>query len=290
MEKKTIIYAIIDPRDNECRYVGKTSQKLKYRIHSHKRTSEKNHRANWIKSICSDGFDPIFIVLEELPYEQGWVEAEQFWISYFKFLGARLTNQTIGGEGCSGVKRSEATKEKYRANANSPKMKAIASINIKKAIASNIGRKQEMTPKNLESKRKSIMYAIAYNTGRKQTEEHTRKCTEYKIGRPALPSRVLKQSESSKHRNAFDADTAIAILELHFIGNFPIYTLARKFNVHNEVIKRLIETKSYLWLVHPLRCPVSRHYYIESNTADVEKYDPTRKPRGKYNMNKSKTK
>jgi hypothetical protein len=53
---------------------------------------------------------PEIIVLEEVG--QDWESSEQFWIAYFKMIGARLTNLTMGGEGPLGIKVSESTRLK----------------------------------------------------------------------------------------------------------------------------------------------------------------------------------
>ena len=66
----------------------------------------------WIKSLQPD--KPIMIELETVFND--WVEAEQFWIAYFKSLGARLTNLTVGGEGAVGYKATEETRRKLSAS------------------------------------------------------------------------------------------------------------------------------------------------------------------------------
>lgn len=108
--KTTYIYALIDPHTAQCRYVGKTVD-LKNRFLVHCKASSKTYTANWVKSILPSV--PIMTVLEEVVGD--WVEAEQWWIAYFKFLGARLTNSTRGGEGNLGWSPSKETREKIGA-------------------------------------------------------------------------------------------------------------------------------------------------------------------------------
>lgn len=107
------IYAILDPRSNAVRYVGK-AVKLNKRISGHLKSAKDNvqgHTYSWIRSIIRDNLLPEFITLE-IVNEEDWIEAEQFWIAYFKFLGARLTNKSIGGDGPHGCIPSEDTRAK----------------------------------------------------------------------------------------------------------------------------------------------------------------------------------
>lgn len=116
--RDVIIYGVIDPVTNECRYVGKTVD-LKNRIRKHLYTSRVqcvNHKDYWIRSVVNKGVDPIFIELEVVPKGVGWEEYERFWISYLKVLGARLCNHTSGGGGLSGHVQSEETKRRRALN------------------------------------------------------------------------------------------------------------------------------------------------------------------------------
>jgi hypothetical protein len=98
-----IIYGLIDPRTNEIRYVGKTSQRLKYRISSHMRDTCNCHRTHWLKELASIGSTPIGTVLEEVHPGDSWQERERWWISELRASGKRLTNNTDGGDGVSGL-------------------------------------------------------------------------------------------------------------------------------------------------------------------------------------------
>ena len=109
----TNIYALIDPRTSECRYVGKADN-MEARLRGHIRPchlKENWPRINWIKKLLSLGLTPEMIHLETVPQSE-WVDAERWWIAYMKGLGARLTNATIGGDGIViyGRKLSDARK------------------------------------------------------------------------------------------------------------------------------------------------------------------------------------
>jgi len=114
VSRPTTIYGIIDPRNNECRYVGKSSHYVK-RKRGHIREVEKggtSYKNNWLRGLLGEGFEPVFIELEVIPTSEDWVEAEVFWIAYLKSIGARLCNLTIGGEGVPGRLVSEENRRK----------------------------------------------------------------------------------------------------------------------------------------------------------------------------------
>lgn len=100
-EGVTFIYALIDPRDQAVRYVGKTKQSLSNRLSQHcsdctKYDRYRTHRAGWIRQLERLDMKPGIFLLEEVETEL-WEEAERYWIAHFHTQGARLTNATSGG-------------------------------------------------------------------------------------------------------------------------------------------------------------------------------------------------
>jgi hypothetical protein len=63
--KKVKIYALIDSRTNEIRYIGKTIQKLNVRLSSHYSISENDltHRANWLRELKRDNLKPLIEII-----------------------------------------------------------------------------------------------------------------------------------------------------------------------------------------------------------------------------------
>lgn len=107
----TFIYALLDPRSGELRYIGKSNNPT-VRLYEHVCASQiaaPTHRNYWIKSLLADGTKPELLVLEEVP-SNDWKAAERWWISYWKFAGANLVNGTSGGDGLHDP--SEETRKK----------------------------------------------------------------------------------------------------------------------------------------------------------------------------------
>lgn len=92
------IYGLDDPITHEIRYVGMTSKPLDARLKRHLYERGKRHRCHWIQQLRKKGQIPGIFEIERVN-GVNWEDAEKFWISYFKFIGANLTNGTSGGIG-----------------------------------------------------------------------------------------------------------------------------------------------------------------------------------------------
>lgn len=114
--KPVTIYGLVDPITNEIRYVGKTVATPQHRLTVHLaeegRSLRKRKVLAWFAGLRSAGERPQIIVLEVVQPGCNWTEAEQFWIAYFRFIGARLCNLTTGGDGACGCVQSEESKRK----------------------------------------------------------------------------------------------------------------------------------------------------------------------------------
>lgn len=92
------IYALIDPRNDEVRYVGKACRP-KERLMNQRNERANTHRCHWLMSLSEIGLKPIQIILETVPVDRNWQEREMYWISHYRQLGVPLTNGTDGGDG-----------------------------------------------------------------------------------------------------------------------------------------------------------------------------------------------
>jgi DNA-binding NarL/FixJ family response regulator len=94
------IYKLIDPRNNQIRYIGKTHESLSSRLSKHisysLRNHRKTHKENWILLLLGLGFRPIIETIEETTISE-WEEREKFWISFYNKNNCELTNLTEGG-------------------------------------------------------------------------------------------------------------------------------------------------------------------------------------------------
>lgn len=106
------IYALRDPESLEIRYIGKTTQTLKYRLMYHIRDSRKytHYTASWIKSLSKKGLKPV-ITLVETCSRDILNHQEIFWIKICRSY-CKLTNLTDGGDGNNGQFRSQESKQK----------------------------------------------------------------------------------------------------------------------------------------------------------------------------------
>jgi len=105
---------LIDYNYNDWYYVGKTSHLIKERLAGHKSSCRKNktkHHKIWNKAI-NEGNQPDIVVLEEIDDEIELNALEKWYIAYFKSIGVKLTNLTIGGDGLSGHLFSNEHKNK----------------------------------------------------------------------------------------------------------------------------------------------------------------------------------
>lgn len=97
------IYALVDPRDEMVRYIGKTICPSK-RLSSHINESKKykHHRAKWIRSLLKEDMKPIFKILKICPLSEFTIYESEF-IKFYK--SDKLTNSDESGSGNINRKR-----------------------------------------------------------------------------------------------------------------------------------------------------------------------------------------
>lgn len=91
------IYALVDPRDSQTRYIGVTSnptQRLRRHIKAHK--SEAKKKNTWVSELKMAGVRPVQIILQQVPTQVEADGAEAYWIRHFRDLGAKLLNVQRG--------------------------------------------------------------------------------------------------------------------------------------------------------------------------------------------------
>lgn len=107
----TYIYALVDPRNNLAFYVGKTKD-LKSRFYHHWSPSNHKHRISCTARVIELrelGIKPDMIELDIVP-DNTSEEAEDFYISYFKYIGCPILNKNPS-RGTLGLKRPEVAQK-----------------------------------------------------------------------------------------------------------------------------------------------------------------------------------
>lgn len=171
------IYALSDPRHprviENIRYVGKTQQRLSFRLANHLRERHNGYRTNWIQSLSNIGLKPEIWPLCACNSEN-WQDLERAWIARLRPL-ARLTNLTDGGDGICGYKHTEEYKKQlsiYR------KGKSFCTEETRKKLSlAGLGR---VNPPITEETRTKMRLA---KLGRKLTDAHKKKLSEANKGR-----------------------------------------------------------------------------------------------------------
>jgi hypothetical protein len=194
--RATIIYGLIDPRTHELRYVGKTSQALTTRYHSHIGVARRGTRPlpinYWIGVLLGFGLKPELLELQTVAAGDDWIEAEQFWIEYCRAIGCRLLNLTHGGEGVVGLRRSTETRIKIGLG-NTGKVRS-AEFRAAMSLA-RIGRKRGPTPPETRAKIAAALKGKpAPWAKRKQTPEDRAKKAAAAIARYQRPGEREKTS------------------------------------------------------------------------------------------------
>lgn len=100
--KKIYIYGLCDPESGLIRYIGK-SIRPNERLTNHMNDQGTCHRTNWLRSLKSKGLKPNLVILQELPDDAIWQDAEKAWIAYGRSQGWPLVNNTSGGDGVCGL-------------------------------------------------------------------------------------------------------------------------------------------------------------------------------------------
>lgn len=118
-KSKFIVYCLIDPRNGEVRYVGKSSSGLR-RPGRHQTSGGRRgetHNKAWLRQMWDDGARvPMILVLEECDSDAQVLSREIVLIALFREAGFNLTNITDGGEGVCGYRMPPETRAKISAS------------------------------------------------------------------------------------------------------------------------------------------------------------------------------
>ena len=216
----TFIYALIDPRNFEVRYIGKSDDpalRLRSHVYTSKEKKKNIHKANWIKQLLSFGLFPILQIIEECD-ESIWEEREKYWISFYKKnMKNNLVNITEGGEGGATFKgkfHSQEAKKKIGIASLGRNLGRVAwnrgilcsQENIKKLSESHKGQVSWMKGKKHSEKTKRL---ISLNSRHYQTEETKKKISDHSAMRGTHPVSPMKGKHHSEKTIAKMRESAL---------------------------------------------------------------------------------
>lgn len=161
----TFIYILSEPLHGNIRYVGKTKDpNRRLKRHISERNLHDSYKDRWIRKIIDDGGLPEITVIDTVD-DKKWCYWEKFYISYFKFIGCKLTNGTEGGDQPPSTKGRKHTIESRLKMSDSKKGKPIPWLNKGE-------KRTELHKKNLS---KSCKGRISPNKGNKYSNEFREK-------------------------------------------------------------------------------------------------------------------
>jgi len=194
----TYIYALIDPRTMDVRYVGKSNNPYR-RYNRHLFESDATHKERWILSLRSDGFVPIMQIIEVCD-KNVWQDRERDWIAFYRKIGCDLTNTTDGGDHPSmkGKHHSEETKRKM---SDTQKRLGYKTPDNRGRHCSEETRKKISEHHRMKGKHHSEEWKMRVSKvlkGRVHSEETRKKISESNIGRVFSEEHKRKLSEARK--------------------------------------------------------------------------------------------
>lgn len=153
------VYKLVDPDDESetPRYIGITIKSLQVRLTHHCGKNEnktRTHRTNWVKSLLECGKRPKIILIEEVVGWKNACEREIYWIQFYKDIGLKLCNGTLGGDGTLGA---TLTEEHKAAISKAQTGKIVSEKTRKKLSELNAGENHPLWGKNLPEEVKEKM-------------------------------------------------------------------------------------------------------------------------------------
>lgn len=91
------VYALTDPRTNDIKYVGVTSN-MQERLARHLKREDKGKKSDWIQELQELGLQPQMEILEQVSLSDDPFAREQYWIQYCRQEGYTLFNRKPGTE------------------------------------------------------------------------------------------------------------------------------------------------------------------------------------------------
>jgi len=206
------IYALVDPRTEEVRYVGKTYKGIENRKNqhvSHAIHGRVGHKYAWIRILIGLELEPLVVALEEKVSIKDTKNREKYWVSYGRKNGWPLTNMTAGGEGVAVVSndtgknisnalkgRSFSESHKAALREARKKQAPMSQETKDKIAAANRGKPMHPNVRKVLPK---------YWLGKTHSEEHRKKVAAAKTGTTLSKEARNKIKEKALGRKISDA-------------------------------------------------------------------------------------
>lgn len=89
-----VVYGLFDPKTKLCHYVGSTNRSMTQRLAEHLCNGSRGAKGKWLFDLTRRKLCVKVKILEYVEHDD-LREAENFWISYLRWLGMPLTNAKI---------------------------------------------------------------------------------------------------------------------------------------------------------------------------------------------------
>lgn len=177
---KVYIYGLIDNVKNELKYIGKSiNPKVRYRKHLQDSNKKISYKDKWIYSLLQSNKKPELIIIDEVD-DDDWQYWEKHYISYYKYIGCKLTNISDGGDNPPNHTGRKRTKEE-----------------IERISKSNLGKKRTEETKHNISLAKKGKPIPHLNNGKERSLLHRKNLSLSLIGRIS-PNKGKKFSNSHR--------------------------------------------------------------------------------------------
>lgn len=242
--KTTFIYALLDPRTNAIRYVGKADDPHR-RWRRHCTETGRTHRHWWIAQLCATGHKPTLRILEEVPCSE-WIQREVWWIAHLRQNGCDLTNHCAGGNGAPGISPSSATREKIRAGVVRAWQENPRTMSAEHKAAFVSSRAGAIVSEETRAKIRARI------TGYVRSTETRQRISEAKRGKPHTPhsieTRAKLRQQKLGERNPLaklTMEKARAIRERYAAGGVSLSALGREYGVDGKQVHRIVRGEAW---------------------------------------------
>lgn len=236
------IYALIDPRDNQIRYIGITKKNLKSRLNNHYYKDARDNLAKrtWLNELTDLGMKALIEEIETVTEEQACF-SEEFWIAHYRSIGVNLLNMTNGGYGVPGLKFTQAVRNRM-SNALKGKKKPIgfgekvAVANRKRILTEETKQKISKSNKDFWQSQEGKILSSKIRKGRIISKEWADK-----IGESNKKSWSPEKRKLQKDKNGLAGAklTWELVREIRANTTNSIPELALQYNVHVETIRHI---------------------------------------------------